>query len=982
MTESRCGRSSANAATLHECFELQAARQPGQTAIVTAGESMSYGELNRQANRLAHKLIARGIRPNDHVGVIMNRNKHLVVALLAVLKSGAAYVPLDPRYPDSRKNYILQHSGAVAAICENGEPLDVPVQFTLGAADLTADPAASPSSADNPGLPVQGRDLAYIMYTSGSTGMPKGVMIEHRSAVNLIGWVNRELHMSSRDKGLCVTSVCFDLSVYDIFGLLAAGGTIVLCPESDITSPAGLIRILLEQGITFWNSVPATLQYLIRHAAEQLPDFTQMQLRHIFLSGDWIPLELARSYSRYFPRAKLTALGGATEAAVWSIYHHVAEVCGNWTSIPYGLPVAQNVWYILDDSGQPVDAGETGELYIGGIGVARGYINDPDKSARAFLPDPFGNPAADRMYRTGDLGRMREDGMIEFLGRRDDQVKIRGYRVETKEVEKRLLDYPGIRDAIVTARSQGSGEKHLCAYLTASQPDIPVTALRQHLAEHLPVYMIPSIFVRVEQLPLNANGKVDKKQLPEVTLNAMLTDSVYIPCTTPLQQSIRQAWEAVLELKEPGLHHDFFEIGGSSVEAVALHSELAARGITLAYEDLLSSSTIGAQAMLAEQGLAVYTTAAASLRGDAYHKEAAAGASFPEQSNVPGSPIIPASGIQICRAAQPQPFNDLYYKSCLYNSLFPVLNVFGRNLNTFLCSDIYVYRLESSEAGPSSISAVCLESATPEALLEQLRLTVRYEAPLEGKALKQRLIAGLERQSLFILWVDSFYEPARRDTYRKKHLAHTLLVYGFNELQDQFLVLEHSHKDALNYRERMLTAGDLLNGCQGYLQHLMLPEQTYTLMEFPRDQQPYLYDRLPDIYKLRSLYRTCQDDLAGGIAALSVFLADYAALPGNPEEPHTRRLIAGLNTIIDFKRAEQYRLERLFTDQPAAASIAGGIIRAWLDIRSDLIRWSKGIQLPEDWRTAHERLLKDIMHKEEELIVRLCSPARTGKEGA
>lgn len=543
MADSHSKLSISAAATLHEAFEARAVQQPEHPAIVFAGESISYQELNRRANCLAHELIARGVRPNDHVGISVKRNMNLVMALLAVLKSGAAYVPVDPGYPASRKNYILQHSGASAAICDDEEPLAVPVQISLGSAevDATAAPNSADYPADNPNISIDGSDLAYIMYTSGSTGTPKGVMIEHRSAVNLISWVNRELDIGSHDRGLFVTSVCFDLSVYDIFGLLAAGGTIVLCPEPQITDPDSLTRLLLEQRITFWNSVPTTLHYLVRHLAEYIPDFAQLELRHIFLSGDWVPLELARNYSRYFPQAKLTALGGATEAAVWSIYYPVTEVREDWTSIPYGIPVEQNYWYILDDDLQPVAAGETGELYIGGIGVARGYIKDPVKTAQAFMPDPFRESEADRMYRTGDLGRMREDGTIEFLGRRDDQVKIRGFRIETKEVEKLLLEYPGIRDVAVMARSHSSGDKYLCAYLTAAQA-VSGAALKMYLAARLPAYMLPSVFVRLEHFPLNANGKVDKKQLPEVSLHNILTDSEFTPCTTPLQQSICQAW--------------------------------------------------------------------------------------------------------------------------------------------------------------------------------------------------------------------------------------------------------------------------------------------------------------------------------------------------------------------------------------------------------------------------------------------------------
>ncbi|WP_238651978.1 amino acid adenylation domain-containing protein [Paenibacillus piscarius] len=958
MTWAKSGsrRTVSSAATLHGCFEARAALQPEHPALLAAGESLSYGELNRRANRLAHELAARGIRPNDHVGVIVNRNVNLIIALLAVLKSGAAYVPVDPAYPVSRQNYILHHSGSAAVVCEDGEVLAVPVQIRLGPAGTEGGSASY--SEDNPQVSVQGRDLAYIMYTSGSTGLPKGVMIEHRSAVNLVRWVNRRLKLSSRDRGLCVTSVCFDLSVYDIFGLLAAGGTVVLCPQPQITDPGSLSRLLCEQRITFWNSVPTTFHALIRHLEEHQPEYAQLELRHVFLSGDWIPLELALTCYRPFPRAKLTALGGATEAAVWSIFYPVEEIGTDWTSIPYGRAIGQNRWYILDDSLRPVAAGETGELYIGGIGVARGYINDPIKTSQAFMPDPFCPSADGRMYRTGDLGRMKPDGNIEFLGRRDNQVKIRGFRVETKEVEKRLLEYPGIRDAAVLARSHSSGEKYLCACLTVRQP-VSLAGLKQHLAEHLPAYMIPSMFIRLEQLPLNANGKVDYKQLPEGSLHNLLADTAFIPCTTPVQQAIARAWEAVLELKEIGLHHDFYEIGGSSIEAVALQSELLRRGIRLSYEELVGRSTISEQAALAEAGL----TGAASV---------------PKESGAPALNRAPSPGTPE-DSSRPQPFNDLYYKSCLYNSLFPVLKVFGRELNTFLCSDMFVYCLE--EAAQPSLSAACMESAATEAILEQLRLTVRYEAPPSSEGLKQRLTAGLARQSLYIVWVDTYYAPGRRDTYRKKHLAHTLLVCGYSEAADQFTVLEHSHKDALNYKERPIAAEDLLNCWQGYREHLM-PEQTYTLMEFPVIQPSYTGERVSPINQLHSLYRNRREAAAEGLLALTRFRDGYTSMRSLPAEQYSMKLIAAFNTVIDAKRAEQYRLKAILPEQPAAAERYAKIIAAWLDIRSDLIRWSRGVPLPAGWRTIHGRLLEEIHSNEQELIALMCSPVIEGKEGA
>ncbi|WP_410511181.1 amino acid adenylation domain-containing protein [Paenibacillus sp. BR2-3] len=928
-------------ATIHQLFEDKVDELPQHPAVRYNGKSMTYLELNQHANALAHELIRRGIQVNDHVGVIVNRNMNMIVALLAVLKCGAVYIPIDPEYPLNRKNYILNHSGAMAVIVESDEQANVPIRINLqetkGCADQT----------HNPNIPKSEKDLAYIMYTSGSTGMPKGVMIEHHSAVNLIRWVNTTLQMNSSDRGLFVTSMCFDLSVYDIFGMLAAGGTIVICPNSHVTNPDELRNLLSAERITFWNSVPTTLHYLVRDLMNREEDYAQYDLRHIFLSGDWIPLELARTFKRYFPGARMTSLGGATEAAVWSIYYPVEQVKEEWTSIPYGKPIDQNYFYILDEALQPVPDGEIGELYIGGIGVARGYINDSSKTEKAFMQDPFRNPAVDRMYKTGDLGRMQGDGNIEFLGRCDDQVKIRGFRVEIKEVEKQLLNYPAIRDAVVVPKN-AKADKYLCAYLTAGQT-VQISGIRKHLEAVLPAYMIPSVFIMLEQFPLNQNGKVDKKQLPEVSLDSILTDTEYTPCSNSLQQTICKAWERVLGLVNIGINHDFFDIGGTSIEAVTLHTELHLSGIPLSYDDLITHTTVAAQARLMEE------TGEPEVRETSTHTK---------------------HDLKL----KPMPFNDLYYKSCLYNSLFPAVHYFDRNINSFLSNDIFVYTLESAH-GHEYLAANCIESRRPEEILQQLQLSVLFEKSLGGTALAERLVEGLDRQNLFILWVDSFYEPGRRDVYLKKHIAHTLLVYGYDEVNDHFYILEHSHKDALNYKERTLSATDLLNSYSGYQQHLMSAEEPYTFIEFPSFQKPYRYEAEHDRRKLIRNYEQHRHSVLDGLSAVTRFKESYSGLLRELDVWSVSRLIGNLNAIIDFKRAEKYRMERIFAEQCEAISIFGQIIDGWLIIRNDLIKWTKGIALLGERGAFHYEIMETLCQKELDILETMCGLDIHCKEG-
>ena len=333
--------------------------------------------------------------------------------------------------------------------------------FPLGSVHI--DDSREGYESHNPDLHIESTRLAYTIYTSGSTGRPKGVMIEHRSAVNLLQWVNRTFRIGRNDRLLFLTSMCFDLSVYDIFGILCAGGTVVIARHEELQDMERLQRLLREQRITFWDSVPTTINYFIRELEAGDMRFCQTDLRLVFLSGDWIPVDLPDRIKRFFPQAAVISLGGATEGTVWSNYYPIGTVDKGWTSIPYGKPIANNFFYILNEHLQPVPKGIVGELYIGGIGVAQGYANDRERTDRAFVANPFDADLGGRMYRTGDLGRMMADGNMEFLGRKDNQVKIRGFRVELGEIESVLQKHPDVLEAIVHLyRGAGDRQQALC----------------------------------------------------------------------------------------------------------------------------------------------------------------------------------------------------------------------------------------------------------------------------------------------------------------------------------------------------------------------------------------------------------------------------------------------------------------------------------------------------------------------------------------
>ncbi len=562
--------------TIHQLFEERTLANPENPAVKWKDQLVSYRELNQRANRLAHLLREQGVRTGDHVGLIVERQPDMISGMLGILKAGAVYIPIDPDYPLARKEYILQKSAVSVIVVDS--PVD---NCNIDQLHLNEDRLRNYPDG-NLSLDKDSCDLAYVIFTSGSTGRPKGVMIEHHSAVNLIVWVNRQFAIGLNDRLLFITSVCFDLSVYDVFGILAAGGQVVIASKAEIRNPVELKKLLITEKITFWDSVPTTLNNLINTLNQTDPDYVQPDLRLVFLSGDWIPVKLPGLVQKYFPQAKVVSLGGATEGTVWSIYYSIEGVMEGQTSIPYGKPISNNYFYILDENLAPVPTGVAGELFIGGVGVARGYLNESEKTASSFIPNVFREmltreqrshcPRERMLYRTGDLGRMLPDGNIEFLGRRDHQVKIRGFRVELGEIINQLLLHDEINQAVVVDRTDLSGDKYLCAFLVAREcgQELSVRELKEYLARELPEYMIPTHYLYIDQLPLNTNGKIDWQALPELS-GQLQTGVEYIPPEGDYEKSLADLWvELIPGITGIGVFDNFFDLGGHSLTATQL----------------------------------------------------------------------------------------------------------------------------------------------------------------------------------------------------------------------------------------------------------------------------------------------------------------------------------------------------------------------------------------------------------------------------
>ena len=552
---------------LHTLFAAQVGARKNQLAVISSQGNLTYQELSEKSNQVGHKLRSLGVTPNQLVAVVMDKGWEQIVAVMGILAAGAAYVPIDPNLPQERREYLLKNSQVSLVLTQSW--LKEKLAQCEGTIELCLDNQDFAHESKEPLEPIQTpEDLAYLIYTSGSTGVPKGVMINHRGAVNTIIDINQSFIVTPSDRVLALSSLSFDLSVYDIFGTLAAGGTIIIPEPSSELNPAHWAKAIVQNQVTIWNSVPALMQMMVDYAADNSQILANLRL--VLLSGDWLPLTLPPQIQALAEDVKVISLGGATEASIWSILYPIAIVEPAWKSIPYGRPMVNQRFYVLNKFLKPCPVWVPGELYIGGIGLAMGYWQQQAKTAASFITHPH---TGERLYRTGDLGRYLPDGNIEFLGREDFQVKIGGYRIELGEIESVLTQHPSVDKAVVVVAGKQLNEKRLIAYAVVHR-EISCNELRCFLREQLPEYMIPSAFLYLESLPLSANGKIDRRGLPNPETILQEFAIAYKPPQNAIEQTIVTIWQEVLNLEKVGIDNNFFEIGGNSLLITQVYSKL------------------------------------------------------------------------------------------------------------------------------------------------------------------------------------------------------------------------------------------------------------------------------------------------------------------------------------------------------------------------------------------------------------------------
>ncbi|QQC64311.1 non-ribosomal peptide synthetase [Paraburkholderia ginsengisoli] len=582
---------------LDALFDSAATKFPHNAAVVCEERTIDYATLHRATTRAAHRLVRHGVAPGTLVAIVSEKSWQQVAAAVSIVKSGGAYLPLSANLPRPRLAHLLATEGLKIILADRAsiDKIEAPAGVTVFSIEEFFDSRES-ERVDTDNVPREKRtdDLAYVIFTSGSTGLPKGVAITHRAAANTIHDCIRRFRLTADDRVIGVSALNFDLSVFDIFATLASGAALVLPSHGEHPSPEAWVRCFRDHKVTVWNTVPALFAMLL--------EFTQAghrallnSLRLVMLSGDWIPLPLVNAIQSLEHTPTLIGLGGATEAAIWSNFFPIQNLDPAWTSVPYGWPLSNQQYHVLDENLNDVPTWVSGQLHISGLGLAREYYGDIDRTHASFITHPSGL----RMYRTGDYGRYLPDGSLEFLGRRDAQVKIRGHRIGLGEIDAVLSSIPGIQQSLTLVQDLANSDSRLVSFCQgASESEhLNIDGLRAELGDRLPHYMVPNLLLEIRQFPVTVNGKIDKQALLALAHSSPADMAAKLLPSDETEQELLDLWESVLQVEVTYVNRDFFDLGGNSLSAVRLLTKINVHfNVNMQLSSLLRLGTIAEQA--------------------------------------------------------------------------------------------------------------------------------------------------------------------------------------------------------------------------------------------------------------------------------------------------------------------------------------------------------------------------------------------------
>ncbi|WP_432409055.1 amino acid adenylation domain-containing protein [Wukongibacter sp. M2B1] len=888
--------------TISEVFEEQVKENPDNTAIEFKEEKLNYGELYRRSNQLAGWLRANGIRPGDAVGIMVDRSIEMVVAILGALRAGARCIPMDTTYPEERIRFMAEDSRAKGILkYEKGQYV-----LKLGYCNserkirkhelkgFNIDEVKDTSKAD---------EAAYIIYTSGTTGKPKGVLLSHQGIINHAFTKIKELDISKGDIVAQNLSINFVASIWQIFTPLFIGGRLIVYGSDVVNDAYRLMEETERDGITILEVVPSLLNsylMLLESGKEQLE---LGSLRRLVLTGEKTDAELIkRFYSRY--RIQLVNAYGQSECSDDTLHYEVPYDT-DISTVPIGKPSCNTRIYILDSNRRLQPIGIAGEMYISGDGVALGYVNEPKLTEERFVPNPY--EKGEVMYRTGDIARWMTDGNVEYMGRRDRQLKIRGYRIEPDEIEKCMLSHEWIKGAAVVDSGEGSDGRYICGYIVSKMEDA-VSEIREYLSKRLPAYMVPSKILQIEELPRTENGKIDRKALRGLEAKE---ERKYAAPRNEIERKISRIWEDVLKVDRISIDDNFFELGGNSISVFNLTLYLEKIGIKIKALDIFKYPTVRALSSFIE--------------GDSGFKVA---------NKEKEQDIETKNGILLRRM---EPFNDIFYKNCFYNSLFPVLRYFNLSIMSILINDIIIYEFQREKGDIIQY----IPTRNIEKVIEDMNIEVSFKKHSDN--IIEDIITALDVHKPVIIWIDCYYSPIRRDEYKKKHLAHTLLIYGYDESKKVFYTIEHTNQYSFNYRKRLISYSDLANGFYGFQRYYNREgfNAYYDFSyrgNFDLGRKELNESYIKDVFKCN--FEENKEKIYSGLESIKQFREYFSSICKSEETFFNciEEAIGKINSVINAKKVEVYRNNILFNDLKGPVKIMESILEQWILIRMTLMK--------------------------------------------
>lgn len=944
-------------------FEKMVEEYGDRTAVKTDTGILTYRGLNDKANIIAGHITGvcemrrDFIFPKITVAMLFEHGADMISGLMGVLKAGKIYVPLDPSYPFERLSYMLEDSNA-GLILTNNKNLELANRLACKVSSsievvnvdlLTASPKAKDIKEG-----LEEPKEVYVLYTSGSTGKPKGVVQTEENVLHFIDCFSKMLNVTPDDRIALFTSYSHTVAAIDIFTALLNGAAIYPYNIKKEGSMGRLAGWICDEGITVFHSVPTVYRLFM----ETLTDPVQISsVRAMVIGGEAVYAKDLELYKKYCSdRCVFVNLFGSSEViiATANILDKSAEVKS--ISVPVGLPV-NGVDITLESlPGIKTGVNEVGEIVYKSQYLAPGYWNMDGFSKSVFTADS--TDAKLRSYRSGDMGRLLQDGSIEYLGRKDFQVKIRGNRVELGEIETKLLNHPSVREGAVIAKRDYRGENYICAFFV-SDKEVSLSDVKQYFESQLPEYMVPSHIVRIDKMPFTENGKVDRMALQNIEIKKTSAGIDEEPASD-LEKLLVNVWKEILDVDKVNVNDSFYDIGGNSILAIKFEVEMEKRNIDLAAWDVYELKTVRNLASKIESCKIQSTDKGL---GENFAKKPKTETYCSKDEYSKDGQTLKDSRI----LDNIEPFNDVFYRSCYLNSLIPIVRHFNRDIMPFLVNEIIAYQYKPGDM-QNILQYMLVEPI--EKILDDIG--IKSVSTVDDNNLCDRINTAISNGRPVVLWIDCFYSPVRVDAYNKKHFEHCILVYGYDNEKSVYSVIEHNHRDNLSYEKKLIPYQDVVNCCRGYIDDfygkkvdMPVYSEYYSVcsasakVENREESEAYKH-----IFNMNMTKK--KEEIFEGILSLKSYCKDFESITGNEEllKKHAESIFSGLNNVLNIKRVERYRLQKLYTKEFEAIGMLDEIIADWTEVRKIIAKYFySSVYKKESFSFAQEKL-KEIIEKE------------------